>query len=276
MSHPDEELLADLALGSGDEVSAEVRDHVEGCPDCRFTVEELRRILALASGAEGSATWSHPPERVWARIEDAIDTGSPTQARDTAASADASGAEADRADAEKPAAGAAIAGPATVDAPATVAALETGATRRAGRRVVPWAAGMAAAGLAIGLLSGRALWNEDPPAPATIAQAQLDTLDTNQRLGEASVIRTGLGVDLKVATAKPFPAGDGFIEVWLINKDGKRMVSVGVLRGSSPETFPISQTLIDQGYTTVDISREGFDNKPQHSGDSLARGTLSI
>ena len=139
---------------------------------------------------------------------------------------------------------------------------------------MPWAAGMAAAGLAIGLLTGRALWSDTQPAPSTIAQAQLDTLDTNQRLGQARVIRAGASVDLTVATTAPFDARNGFIEVWLINKDGKRMVSVGVLQGSSPETFPITQTLIDQGYIIVDISREGFDNKPQHSGDSLARGTL--
>ena len=245
MSHPDEELLADLALGSDDEVSAEVRGHVEGCPDCTSTVEELGRVVALSFHAGAPTTWTHPPEHVWSRIEDAIDAGEPATRT-------------------------------TVTAPATVTALEAGAARRTGRRVVPWAAGMAAAGLAIGLLSGRALWNEAPPAPATIAQVQLDTLDGNQRLGEASVVRTGQGVDLKVATARPFDAGKGFIEVWLINKDGKRMVSVGVLRGSSPETFPITQTLIDQGYTIVDISREGFDDKPQHSGDSLARGSLSI
>jgi len=58
--------------------------------------------------------------------------------------------------------------------------------------------------------------------------------------------------------------------------DGRRMASMGVLRGRSPATFPISQALIDQGYTIVDISREGFDNKPQHSDESLARGTLGI
>jgi len=133
---------------------------------------------------------------------------------------------------------------------------------------------MAAAGLAIGLLTGRALWNDTPLAPATIAKAHLDTRDTNQRLGQARVVRAGASVDLAVATTRPFDARDGFIEVWLINKDGKRMVSVGVLQGSAPETFPITQTLIDQGYIVVDISREGFDSKPQHSGDSLARGTL--
>ena len=52
------------------------------------------------------------------------------------------------------------------------------------------------------------------------------------------------------------------------------MVSVGVLHGRAQETFPITQTLIERGYIVVDISREGFDNKPQHSGDSPVRRTL--
>ena len=140
---------------------------------------------------------------------------------------------------------------------------------------MPWAAGMAAAGLAVGLLGGRALWRDSAPAPATtIAQAQLDTLDTKQPRGEASVVRAGGGINLKITTTAPLDAGNGFLEVWLINNDGKRMVSVGVLRSGSTEQLPITQALIDQGYVIVDVSREAFDDKPQHSGDSLVRGTL--
>jgi len=54
------------------------------------------------------------------------------------------------------------------------------------------------------------------------------------------------------------------------------MVSVGVLpNGSNAQEFPITSTLLEQGYVIVDISREPFDDRPQHSGDSLLRGTLS-
>jgi hypothetical protein len=256
VSHPDDELLVDLALGSGAETSAEVRDHVDGCPVCATTVQELRHTVALASHAEPALTWNSPPDSLWSRIEEAIVLESATPPGT---------------DEEAPAAEPATQKPA---ASAPVTTLESRRAPRPGRRVIPWAAGMAAAGLAIGLLTGRALWSDTQPAPSTVAQAQLDTLDTNQRLGQARVIRAGASVDLTVATTAPFDARNGFIEVWLINKDGKRMVSIGVLHGSAPETFPITQTLLDQGYIIVDISREGFDNKPQHSGDSLARGTL--
>ena len=109
---------------------------------------------------------------------------------------------------------------------------------------------------------------------STVAQAELDTLDTKQRLGEATVVRTGSGVDLRVATTSPLDPGDGYLEVWLINSDGKRMVSVGVLGSTESGTFPISQALLDEGYVVVDISREHFDDRPEHSADSVVRGAL--
>ena len=146
--------------------------------------------------------------------------------------------------------------------------------RRGRGRAVGWGAGLAAASLAVGLLTGRAIWQPEAPPPP-VAQTALSTLDTKQDEGEASVVRTGQGLDLTVATATPLDAGDGYLEVWLLNADGKRMVSVGVLAPGDQGTFPISQSLIDEGYVIVDISRESFDDSPTHSGDSLLRGTLS-
>jgi hypothetical protein len=53
------------------------------------------------------------------------------------------------------------------------------------------------------------------------------------------------------------------------------MVSVGVLPpDTSEKRFPIAADLLTRGYLIVDVSREAFDDKPQHSGDSLLRGTL--
>lgn len=61
----------------------------------------------------------------------------------------------------------------------------------------------------------------------------------------------------------------------LFNSDLKRMVSVGVLPpDTSEKRFPIAADLLTRGYLIVDVSRDAFDDKPQHSGDSLLRGTL--
>ncbi|MDC5699386.1 anti-sigma factor [Intrasporangium calvum] len=239
MSHLDDDELADAALDAED-LTPGARQHLRGCDTCADAVGELRRTAVLVSRAAtvlpSPAGWEQPAPQVWDRVA------------------------------------AAIADPA-VPAPVAAGVTDVDFPRARRPRVWPWAAGMAAAGLALGLLTGRALWSESPPPATTVAQAELDTLDTQQRMGEALVVRTDSGVDLRVATATTLDAADGYLEVWLINSDGKRMVSVGVLDAASG-TFPISQTLLDQGYVVVDISREPFDDRPEHSGDSLARGAL--
>ena len=96
----------------------------------------------------------------------------------------------------------------------------------------------------------------------TVASTSLDTLDTQQALGTADVVRHDGRLDLAVST-QPIDPDGGYLEVWLINKDLKRMVSVGVLEpGDDAQSFAIPQALLDQGYVIVDISREGFDDAP--------------
>lgn len=152
--------------------------------------------------------------------------------------------------------------------------------RREGRRrrgiPLAWVAGAAAAGLVVGVAGARLLDGDDAAsAPVTVASTTLDTLDTGQVKGTADVVRQDDRLDLAVRT-DPIDPADGYLEVWLINEDLQRMVSIGVLRPDAPEqTFAIAQDLIDQGYVIVDISREGFDAAPQHSGDSVVRGTLA-
>lgn len=272
MFHPDDEALAGIALGDEAGLTAEELDHVRSCASCSATIDSLRHTLSLARGGAETSSFAAPPAGLWSRIEEVIDAqpvAEPGEAEpaDTATigtpGASPEGREAPRVSA-------------STDAVRPIEAAPSVARerRQRGRLPLSWAAGLAAAGIAVGLLTGRAVWQDTGSQPTTVATTELDTLDTSQRLGDAALLRTGGRVDLRVATS-PLDAGDGYLEVWLINSDGKRMISVGVLRGDGPETFPISQTLIDQGYVIVDISREGFDDKPEHSGDSLARGTLA-
>jgi hypothetical protein len=138
-------------------------------------------------------------------------------------------------------------------------------------------AAAAMVGVVIGVLGGRVLWPAAvQPAPEMVlATTRLDTLDTGVQEGTATLVQTAGGIELRVATS-PFSAGSGYLEVWLINTDGKRMVSVGVLSNGTSGTFPVARGLIEAGYLIVDISREGLDDKPQHSGDSVVRGKLSL
>ena len=70
------------------------------------------------------------------------------------------------------------------------------------------------------------------------------------------------------------PAADGdFREVWLIDREVTRLVSLGVLEGSSG-TFTIPTGLDLADFAVVDVSAEPFDGDPAHSGDSIIRGVL--
>ncbi len=266
MSHPDADALAAIAVGDVAGLDEAELAHVRACAQCSATVASIERTAVLARAGAPNGPLTPPPPDLWARIEAALDAPEAQHVGGlTTAGSD-----------PRPDAPASVPGSAEPSARPPLRAVPTAGTqpRPFRRSLTPaWAAGLAAAGIAIGLLTGRALWQDPAPVATTIATAELDTLDTQERLGDATLVRGEAGMDLRVATA-PLDPGEGYLEVWLINTDGKRMVSIGVLRGDGPETFPISQTLIDQGYVVVDISREGFDDRPEHSGDSLARGKL--
>ncbi|WP_370891608.1 anti-sigma factor domain-containing protein [Janibacter sp. GXQ6167] len=254
MMHPEPEALAGYALGENSE--EEIARHVGECAQCRAEVAEIAGIAAALSGGPTSLT--PPPDQVWTRIVDNTDT---TDQR--AASLPERPAHSPFVERE----GDTGSGP----------NLSEGRKKRSPSRtrlVLPWAAAAAAAGLLIG--GGTvALVNHNEPTTTVVKQANLDTLDTNVAKGEADLVRTGSSLTLKVTT-EPMDAPDGYLAVWLINKDQQRMVSIGVLPpGATEQTFEVSQTLIDAGYVIVDISDEPFDDNPAHSGKTLARGVLA-
>ncbi|MDN5767360.1 MAG: anti-sigma factor [Humibacillus sp.] len=296
MSHPDDETLVDLAINGTDaaDVASSVSDHVLSCAVCSATVTDLRRTLSFASTSATDAAWVAPPASVWERITAQIDRPSTvatvSETKPTAADlppSSASGGGGPR-PSSRTGPGYLQSGPTgPIDRPTPLESRrdrrERESSRRPGR--VGWAAGIAAAGLVVGLLTGRAVWDNPAPPPAatqttspvtTVSQATLSTLDANdpKRMGEAAVVSTAHGFELTIDTTKPVDAGDGYLEVWLINRDLKRMVSVGVLRDNGTAAFPISQSLIDQGYVVVDISLEQYDDNSVHSGDSVMRGKL--
>lgn len=240
MTHPDHDLLVATALGEA--VPEQVSQHLEQCSECGPEVESLKQVIDMTRRSR-DVDLVPPPPAVWAAIE------------------------------------------AELDAPLQLTPRHTEATPTPPRHGAPrrspwWLAAAAAAGIALGSGVTAAVVNRDSPAPTpsvqTVAKAPLDTLDTKTSRGEARLVRVGTTLDLDVQ-ARGLATDSGYLEVWLINSDLKRMVSVGVLpAGVQQQRFVISQELIDQGYVIVDISREQFDDKPAHSGDSLVRGTLAV
>jgi hypothetical protein len=260
VTHPDDDTLAAIALG--DPAPSGAAEHVRSCPQCSQALASLRDTLTTLHAPVPELV--APPASVWDAVEAELD-----REQETTTAAPAS----------------VVTLPAAPTAVATDDGDDLGRRRasRAGRRRFPlaWVAGAAAAGLVVGVVGTR-LVDDEPGisvvpggSVTTVASTSLDTLDTQQVMGTADVVRQDGRLDLTVSTQPMDPAG-GYLEVWLINKDLKRMVSVGVLEpGAEDQSFVIPQELLDQGYVIVDISREGFDDAPQHSGDSLVRGTLA-
>ncbi|MEV5967286.1 anti-sigma factor [Kribbella sp. NPDC051952] len=158
------------------------------------------------------------------------------------------------------------------DRPATVRPLRQHRTRRF--RGLAVAASIAAVlGIGAGVIGTLLITSDDnTPAPPA-AVVRLEPLTGKSGEGSADLIQAAAGRQLKVAAAG-LDAGQGFYEVWLINVDGKRMVSLGVLNPRTGGTFQIPGDVTAQGYRIIDVSLEPDDGNPEHSHDSIIRGTL--
>jgi hypothetical protein len=242
MSHLDHDVLADLALDPDSATHAQ-RQHLASCPDCVSVVGALFDVRRL-TGVEPLVP---PPARVRALVLEEVRGGRP-----------------------------AATGP--VAPAATAAAVVVPVPERRPRRIPAWAAGLAAvATLVVGVGVGRlSAADPAPEAPATtvVAATDLTALDSDAARGRAEAVRSDGAITLRVS-ARDLGGGAGFREVWLINLDGARMVSVGVLADGGDGEFQVPRGLLDDGYRIVDISVEPDDGDPTHSGVSLARGELA-
>jgi Anti-sigma-K factor rskA len=238
MSHVDPEQLAGLALDPTD-CPADVRDHAETCPECAALVAAFTGVRRRAGGD----ALVPPPAELRAQVLAQVRSG---EARPVSLPVRAEPAR---------------------------------------RRGVPlWLAGVAAA---LALLAGVGLGRlgtgtdetpeaVDPSADTgtVVAATPLTALDSDADRGEASAVQTDDTFTIRVSASE---LGDepGVREVWLINVDGKRMISIGLLASGDEGEFAVPMDLIDEGYRIVDISVEPDDGDPTHSGVSVARGELA-
>lgn len=63
------------------------------------------------------------------------------------------------------------------------------------------------------------------------------------------------------------------IELWLMDADASRLVSLGIVGGGGGEV-EIPRRVDLSRFSTVDVSAEPPDGNPAHSGDSIVRGAL--
>lgn len=129
-------------------------------------------------------------------------------------------------------------------------------------------AGLGAGGLRIAQVAGE-------PREVPVKHAVLTPLDREDvKLGIADLRPEKVGYTLVVDVPEGATHPGGYVEVWLINVDLKRMISVGIFRAGTAARFHISDALIEAGYLIVDLSNEEFDDEPRHSGDTIMRGEL--
>lgn len=127
---------------------------------------------------------------------------------------------------------------------------------------------------ALGTAAGLSLLRRDTPEDV-VQQAVLSPLeDSDKDLGRAWLVRESGQLWLRVETTPIERQPGHYIEVWLINRDLARMVTVGILSAGDRGMFPIDDAVIQEGYVIVDLSIEPFDDQPAHSGNTVMRGAL--
>lgn len=149
---------------------------------------------------------------------------------------------------------------------------------RAGIGLREWLFGLG--GLLVGAAAGAAgMWasgGADELGDA-VRRAVLTPLDRpDEELGRAELLRRTAGYSLAVEVPGGVNNPNGYVEVWLINTDLARMISVGVFAADEVGRFTIDPSLIESGYLIVDLSNELFDDEPRHSGDTIMRGELQL
>jgi Anti-sigma-K factor rskA len=281
--HVNSVLLAGHALGQDDALDAADQEHLASCSHCRAELDQYRRVVTLGQGAQASEVPTPPLDRIWRSIQAELAPNSITEGIAAPKTVVAESVPPLTAN-DKPASDVPVNDVPVNDVPASgvpandvPANGETNAgnvkpiaARR--RKWWPIAAAAAALGLVVGAGATVIIDRNDVQVAASTA---LSALPGQTGHGTAELLRTPNDPELRVSVDGPQPA-DRYREVWLINSDGQRMYSLGVLPESGTGTYPLPTLLADglDGFTIVDVSIEPYDGNPEHSRNSQVRGSL--
>jgi hypothetical protein len=161
---------------------------------------------------------------------------------------------------------------------ASATATSADVVQLAPRRRISWVSTAAAAciGLVVGggaMYAGTSGQRTTTPAPAVVASASLAPLPGSTATGNVQVVSTSTGPRVQVDVTGLAPV-NGYYEVWLLDKDGKKLVALGALDGSARGSFAMPQGIAMTDYPVVDVSLQEPNGDPSHSHHSLVRGTL--
>jgi hypothetical protein len=233
MTHPDPEILLSSVGGSLDH---ETEQHVATCPQCRADLAAMTRVRAAGSMLASDpslGTLTAPPPAVWEGIQRELDEPG---------------------------------------VPSPVATLPSPERRPRSRRTWLVVAASVAAGAVLGASAVALVGRDDDSTSQAARTSTLEPLEGHVTTGTLSMSgppsSEALSVELRDADA-----GDGFLEVWLLDAKTGGMVSLGVLDGDRG-SYAVPPGLDLAAYDQVDVSREPYDGDPAHSKVSLARGQV--
>jgi anti-sigma-K factor RskA len=141
--------------------------------------------------------------------------------------------------------------------------------RTPSRRTLFVAAAAAAAVVAVAVTT---LSLGDDGEPEVLASTTLERLGPAGS-GSVELLDDGGHLRLRVDTAD-LDAGDGFLELWVIDTEVQRLVSLGPLRDDG--LYDLPDGLDPAAFPIVDVSVEPIDGDPTHSGASVLRGQLEV
>jgi anti-sigma-K factor RskA len=233
--HCDPDDLALMALGESTGAPSDT-EHLDSCAECRAELDELRAVVAVGRAADPVV--ETPPEQVWTRV--AAELG---LARPPVREVQLSHAE-----------------------PVPLSDRRTPTWRTV------WGVGAAAVVLGVLVTLGIDAVTRSDDTGLVVERVALSPLPAHRGTGTASVVGSGASRSLDVDVTGLTKA-DGFYEVWLLDKNAKKLVSLGLLRGRHGSfTLPAGVDL--RAFPVVDVSIEPADGNPAHSGNSVVRGQL--
>jgi anti-sigma-K factor RskA len=242
MTHLNPDRLADRALGTDDPLTASEEKHLESCAECRDELAELSRIAELSRHPEELA--QVPADAIWRSIQGQLASPAPAPPITE------------------------VAAEPSLSSP-TVAELPRRTPRPRSWLVV---AAAAVVGLIVGVGVTTVAVRDGLEVTSSTA---LKALPGQSGQGTAELVSDRGRPELRVQIDAP-PTPDRYREVWLINTDGQRMYTLGVLPDDGRASYPLPPELAGQleGFTIVDVSIEPYDGNPAHSRESQVRGTL--
>ena len=234
--HCDPDVLALLALGESVGSRDEVT-HLASCAHCQSELDQLRAVVAASRSVQPADRPAEPPARVWQKVADELGLG----------------------DAAPP-----------TGAPVPLIAV---ARRGPSWRVLAITSVAAALIGVLATLGAVRLFSGGSAASPVVARASLAALPRHSGSGTATVVGSGArrALDVDVSGLGPI---NGYYEVWLLDADGKKLVSLGLLRGEHGR-FALPPGVNISTYPVVDVSIEPADGNPAHSGNSVVRGRLA-